>query len=519
MNGLEEIQKIIQNFICDSEQSKQEIAEIERKRMEIAEKRNEKKQLCMDKCKEEICMLGNQISELGNQSQEIQNKLDSKFNEVKKLVNLMIDNLITERIRKVRKIDEERQELEERIALKEERNLKYEMQKQEFYERFGRTPELSKNAEQEDEIQDKQCNNYKERIEKIEETVKNVENELVELVSVKTAFEKGDWSSFICSEKAEICEEESKVLPLLEKEIQIGEIEPVEKIEVEELEPIQAIEIGNIEPIEEISIEELVVEPFECVEEKNAENKTVECKQEQVTEQKQIDEIEELARAIVEQIVAEQTQPINIAETEKQQTSEKTETIKCEEKQCEKAILSNIIVKIEDGEIVYKAQISNGEEIKIYSAKTSTGNALLNDKGRREEIKTELISYANNEYKRFDKTVIKKIDTIVCEVISTYARKYNCNEMELIYNYAMSFSKTERNKINNTIPITYNFSYIESTGLSKAERKIISRICKNAFQNEGIDIIGYVKGFSKIKYILTKIFATNSVKRLTDGKY
>ena len=65
----------------------------------------------------------------------------------------MIDNLITERIRKVRKIDEERQELEERIALKEERNLKYEMQKQEFYERFGRTPELSKNAEQEDEIQ------------------------------------------------------------------------------------------------------------------------------------------------------------------------------------------------------------------------------------------------------------------------------------------------------------------------------------------------------------------------------
>ena len=147
-------------------------------------------------------------------------------------------------------------------------------------------------------------------------------------------------------------------------------------------------------------------------------------------------------------------------------------------------------------------------------------NALsLNDKGRREEIKTELISYANNEYKRFDKTVIKKIDTIVCEVISTYARKYNCNEMELIYNYAMSFSKTERNKINNTIPITYNFSYIESTGLSKAERKNISRICKNAFQNEGIDIIGYVKGFSKIKYILTKIFATNSVKRLTDGKY
>ena len=161
MNELKEMQKIIKNFVDESKQVKAQIADIERKRTQLAKERNEKKNANASSCGTEICVLGKQISELGNKSQELQNKLDFKFNEMKTLVNLAIDNLITEGIRKVRKIDEERQELEDKILLQKERDTKYEMQKQEFYERFGRIPEISEKAKKEDEIQHLQLENEK----------------------------------------------------------------------------------------------------------------------------------------------------------------------------------------------------------------------------------------------------------------------------------------------------------------------------------------------------------------------
>ena len=252
MNGLEEIQKIIKNFVNESKQVKKQISEIESKRTQLAQERNEKKNANTSDCGAEISVLGKQISELGNQSQELQNKLDLKFNEMKRLVNLTIDNLITEGIRKVRKIDEERQELENKILLQEERDTKYEMQKQEFYERFGRMPELSEKAKKEDEIQDKQCLTYQAGIKELENLIVGMEVELAELATVKRNFKNKNWSNIIGSENLE---EEAIVLPLMEEEIQIEELEPIEYVKVEEF-----------EPIEEIEIEELNVEPFDIEE-------------------------------------------------------------------------------------------------------------------------------------------------------------------------------------------------------------------------------------------------------------
>ena len=548
MNGLEEIQKIIKNFVNESKQVKKQISEIESKRTQLAQERNEKKNANTSDCGAEISVLGKQISELGNQSQELQNKLDLKFNEMKRLVNLTIDNLITEGIRKVRKIDEERQELENKILLQEERDTKYEMQKQEFYERFGRMPELSEKAKKEDEIQDKQCLTYQAGIKELENLIVGMEVKLAELATVKRNFKNRNWSDIIGSENLE---EEAIVLPLMEEEIQIEELEPIEYVKVEEFEPIEEIEIEelNVEPfdIEEIEEQETTKnsESIEIVEEFEEQEPIVNVEQvekiEPVIEQKQVDEVEELAKAIVEEIIAEQTKDLNIDKVEDQQeekqeikqAEEKTDTVEqeiitFEEKEKEekvntpvfeeKVTLSNIIAKIEDGEIVYKVQVSNGEEFKVYPT-LETRNILLNDKECREEIKEILINYAVAEYRLLDNKVINKIDPTVCEVLERFANKYNYDARYLIYNYAMSFSKNGENEIDIAIPITYNFSYLKGTNLSKKEKKVISKICKNALKNEKVDIIGSVKGFSRIKYVLKRLFAANNTNALPEGKY
>ena len=106
MNGLEEIQKTIGNFAEKSKQTKQQIAQIEKKRAHLAHERNEMKKHNAASWSVEIDVLGNQITELGNQSQELQNKLDAKYIEVKKVVNLMVDNQVAENIRKINKLDE-----------------------------------------------------------------------------------------------------------------------------------------------------------------------------------------------------------------------------------------------------------------------------------------------------------------------------------------------------------------------------------------------------------------------------
>ena len=538
MNGLEGIQKIIENFVYESNQTKKQIAEIEKERTDLAQERNEKKNISKNNYENEIGMLGKQISELGIKSQELQNKLDSKFNETKKIVNLTIDNLITEGIRRVRKIDEEQHELEEKISLQKERNAKYEAQKQEFYERFGRMPQLSENAQREDKIQDKQCLSYKTKIEKLERSISDMETELTKLAKIKRDFKNRCWTNIINVDKKEVTEdfeqsttnieEEAIVLPLME-EIQVEEIEPIEYVEVEEFQPIQ-----------EIKIEELNIEPFDAsvefseATENNNLDENIEMKKEanniqvnKIEESKnlqQVDEIQELARAIVEEIIAEQTKDINKSEIEEK--NDEQEIITFEEKQEdvkvqkveEKVTLLNIIAKIEDGEVMYKAQASNEEELKIYPT-LEVRNVLLNDKECREEIKEILINYVVEEYKAWDNKVIKKIDPTVCYLLERFAQKYNYDARTLMYNYAMSFSKKDENETSDIIPITYNFSYLKGTNLSKKEKTIISKICKNALKNEKIDIVGGVTGFSRIKYIFKRLFNTNSVGALPEGKY
>ena len=197
MNGLEEIKKIIKNFDYEAEQSKLKISQIENERMQLANERNEKKHDSTTNYIDEINELGHQISELGNKSQELQNKLDTKFNDVKKIVDLTIDNIITDKIRKIRKMDEEKQELEIENSKRTEKNAKYEIKKQEFFERFGRVPELSKKAQKEEEIQEKQNIFSKTKIEDIRRSITNMETELVDLASIKRNFKNRTWNYII----------------------------------------------------------------------------------------------------------------------------------------------------------------------------------------------------------------------------------------------------------------------------------------------------------------------------------
>lgn len=508
MRGFEEIQKIVKNFVEESKQAKQQIIDIENERNNLAQERNEKKEANIQENLAKINELGKQISKLGNQSQELQNKLDKRFFEVKKLVNLMIDNKITEEMRKIRKINEVKEEYMEKIALKEERNAKYEIQKQEFFERFGRMPELSENAKKEDTIQDKQCEKYREKAEEKQIQIEKCQENLAELVEFKNAVANKDWAKIICDKK--------------ENEEEIVELPLVEEIEIEEIEPIQEVEVEEFQPIEEISIEELEIEPFEEIKEENSakEDSIISKNIVEESEKNEIDQIEELAKAIVEQIVAEQT------EQTKKNITEEQEIIAFEEKNTEKyenllnepVLLSNIMVKIENNELIYKAQANNGEEISIKPTKLVTGNALLNTKEEIEKIKEILINYAVVEYKSLDKSVIKKIDPLVCKLLNKFAEEYDCDAEMLIYNYAMSFAKNEMLRTD-FASITYNIAYIDETNLSKIEKREISKICRKALKNENIDIIGKTSVFSGIKYIFRRLFAINSENRLPEGKY
>lgn len=536
MNGFEEIQKITKNFVEESKQAKQKIVQIESKRNELAQERNKKKNANIDEYKAEINVLGKQISELGNQSQELQNKLNLKFYDVKKIIDIMVDNIISEEIRKVRKINEIREDLEEKIAIREERKAKYEMQKQDFYARFGRMPELSENAQKEDEIQDKQCENYKTKIQEVEKIIEDEEKELVGLADIKKDFANKNWAKIISEEKIQQEEvEETTTLPLTEEiqqveefeveeiepieEIAMQEFEPIEEIEVQGFEPIEEIEVQEFEPIEDIKIQEFEVQPFEETNiEKVEENENINYAE--TIEQDKTDEIEELARAIVEQIVAEQTKQFDEDKEKNQEIIAFEEKVQEETKEMidENVTLSNIIAKVENGEIVYKAQVSNGEEVVIFPTKLASGNALLKDKEKRENIKEILINYAIAEYRPLDKKIIKKIDPIVCELLNKFAEQYDYDAGSLIYNYAMSFSKNEIIKTDFS-NITYNFAYINGTSLSKTEKREISKICRNALKNENVDIVGSIALFSGIKYAFKKLFMTNSVKSLPEGKY
>ena len=124
--------------------------------------------------------------------------------------------------------------------------------------------------------------------------------------------------------------------------------------------------------------------------------------------------------------------------------------------------------------------------------------------------------YKSKDIKPFDKKVINKIDPIICEVLNAFAEKYNYDPRNLVYNYAMSFSRNVFIEAD-IVPITYNFSYINTIQLGKVEKREISKICKNANKNHNIDVIGINSTLSGIKYVLRRLFTVNSIKNLTEG--
>ena len=302
MNGLEEVQEFMQNFICEKQEIQQQIAEIENQRTQLAVQRNRIKKL--DSNCAEISELGNQISELGNQSQEIQNQLDFKYRAVKTQASSIIDNLIAEGIRKIRLCNDEIQELEEKNEKQRERKEKYQLQKQEFYLRFGRMPELSENAINENKKQEEECENNVLQITKLGIQINEIKNDISKLVTIKKSFNYGNWNSIIGEENTS---DSFEIEPLY-----INEMEPIEEITVEPFETIEEVYIEEFNPtiIEEIQIQEFKEETSEP----------------QITETEltanPIDEIEQLARAIVEEIASQQTANISHVETNVENISE-----------------------------------------------------------------------------------------------------------------------------------------------------------------------------------------------------
>ena len=659
MNRLEEIQEMIKNFIYEKQQMRQEITELETKRNKIAQHRNEIKfvngksnEAFAQNARAEIVELGKQIAELGNQSQELQNKLNSRYIEVKKQVNIRIDNLISEGIREIRKIEEQRRDLQDTIVAFEARNAKYEAQKQEFLTRFGRIPELSADAEKDRKLQEQEYQHNKEIVAPINERIEKKEEELSELASYKRAFKNSNWSFIIKEEPKEenivenvendeinhimevsnvedvtdedddsqneidalltaveeaispldlemveeevqnikTTEEESITLPLIEnvaeqmesnsvitnieennaqgiekslfEDVKIENIEPLEEVEVEYIEPLEEIELEDIQSIEEISLEEIqpiqeikveetepiqevkveeianpediILEDIQPIEEIKLEDIKVEeeniqdIQVEEITE-RHIEKAEENKEDTIQIDTIENIKPNVENKNNNENSSKYEEEIITFEESLEKTreiptlngkvTLNNIIAKFEEKELVYKAQLSNGEEITIRPTKAKQGNLLLKYKENIEEIKEILINYAVAEYRPLDKKVIKKMDPIICEILSVFAKQYNYDAQSLIYNYAMSFSKYEEYEVDSIPNITYNVSYMEGTDLTKKEKEILAKICKNAKKNERIDIIGCNTGLSKIRYILKRTFNTNNANALPEGKY
>ena len=193
----------------------------------------------------------------------------------------------------------------------------------------------------------------------------------------------------------------------------------------------------------------------------------------------------------------EEISEINIVEMES--IIEREENIK----------ILNIVVKAREGKIVYKAEINNGDTLVIYSDGKKLNN-YLNDNVRRDQIAKELVKYSGANYKKIDKRAIKKIDPSICELYFEFAKEYNQNYKELVYNYAMSFSNIVGFEEEKVPEITYAISYIENEKIAEKEQKRIKKVCKNAIKNMKINVIGYNDNIKKIKYILMKIFNINN---------
>lgn len=180
----------------------------------------------------------------------------------------------------------------------------------------------------------------------------------------------------------------------------------------------------------------------------------------------------------------------------------------------EPTTIKNIVVKVENGELIYKAELSNETTIKIYPIKEKI---LEKEKFERETWKRELIEYSAKNYRNLRNIAIKKMDPIVCEILDRYAVQYDMDSQNLVYNYVMSFSSIDDYDSDILPAITYNLSYINEAKISKKEIRTLQKIVKNSTQNALVDIIGNVTLSEKIKCFMKKIFNISSANILPEG--
>lgn len=557
MNRLEEIQEIIKNFIEEKQQMTGQIIQIENKRMQLANIRNSKKAQAKKinaftgDVEAEVNVLGKEIADLGNQSQELQYKIDSKSIYVKREVNLYFDNQISESIRKIRKIEEIKREIENKVEEQKSKSQKYEIQKNEFFARFGRMPELSENAQKENTIIEQAINVDIEKIKELDIKIGEEQKELENISTTKRNFKNGNYSAIVkadevekqkikieipeeihveevqeIEEQEELSENSLKQIVSLVEDILVEQQEENQKVEeeatvlpfaeeievapIEEIEPIQEVSLEDFEPINEIKVDEIKItdgniEKIEEVEENVSSN--------------EVEKIEETHADIgIEELIANKLQEKEKAREEEIIVREEP-VIKNVPAFGTKIKLLSITAKIENDEVVYIGEVSNGDTIKVYPTRSNTENLILKEKESKEEIKEVLINYAVSEYRMFDKKTIKRIDPIVCEVLDKFAKYYNYDAQSLIFNYAMSFSKSEEADLDLIPQIIYNFSFVDSSNLNKKEKEILLKMCKNAKKNCKIEIIGYNSGIKKIKYIFKRTFNVNDANALPEGKY
>lgn len=189
------------------------------------------------------------------------------------------------------------------------------------------------------------------------------------------------------------------------------------------------------------------------------------------------------------------------------------EIIENENLEEEPVSIKNIVVKVEENELVYKAELSNKKTIKIYPIKEKL---LEKEKFERETWKRELIEYSASSYRNLRNMAIRKMDPIICEILDRFAVQYDVDSQNLVYNYVMSFSSIDEYDSDILPAITYNLSYISETKISKKEKRTLQKIVKNSTQNALVDIIGNVTLSEKIKCFMKKIFNISSANILPE---
>lgn len=508
---MEEIINDLKNFVEERNNLKKQISEIEFKRNELAEERNAKKAYNKIENNEEIWAevncLGKQIADLGDQSQWFQKQLDFKLIALKEQLYLQIDSLIAEKIRKTRIIS---LQLEELGVYTSEMEIVVEL------------------THQIDLIKQK-MNQYldvRKMVKKgqIEEAINLLVNKNDSSKNVKTMVAE-EYNDEQTTEKDGVLTEKL-CTKNIKNELEITNVENIEvkgidEIEFENAPNISELHVEEFKPeelkIEEFNLNELCVEPLTVEEFKEEATENVEETKANVELNENIQKIEEdnntevkeekysidneIIKVLEEQMDKEQ-EIISFDENDTKLFETEEETV---------ATIKNIVVKVEEGELVYKAEIGDGTSIKVYPVKEGL---LKKEKTERKGWKNMLIRYSADAYAELDNTAIKKMDIAIAELLERYATKYDQDVQNVIYNYVMSFSNSGEYDASVLPPITYNLLYIGETKISKAELRVIQKNIKNASKNSVVEIIGNTKKIGKIKYFIRKIFKYNTPKAL-----